>query len=86
MFQEIKPGSLVEIYNKYLPFVPGKLKGTSIGIVIVQDDYDSYEVDVPGIDGHAGTNYGFIKSRWYVPSRAIKGIFTKESNFIEEVE
>lgn len=85
MYQEIKRGSIVEIYNKYLPFVPRKLEGSSVGIIINIDGYDSYEVDVQGIEGHAGTNYGFIRSRWYVPNRAIKG-YAKPSNYIEEVE
>lgn len=46
MYQEIKRGSIVEIYNKYLPFIPRKLEGSSVGIIINIDDYDSYEVDV----------------------------------------
>lgn len=85
MYKELKQGSLVEIYNKYLPFVPRKLEGLSVGIIINVDDCGSYEVDVPGINGHAGTNYGFIKSRWYIPIGTIKG-FAKPNNYIEEVE
>ena len=85
MHQEIKPGSLVEVYNKYLPFQLRKLEGSSVGIIISVDGCDNYEVDVHGIDGHAGTNYGFITSRWYVPSRAIKG-HAKPSNYIREEE
>ena len=83
MFQEIKKGSIVEVYNKYLPRKP---EGTSIGILIGQGNYNSFEVDVQGIKGHAGSNYGFITSRWYIPRRAIKGLAKTGNNYIEEVE
>ena len=86
MYQELKQGSLVEIYNEYLPFVPRKPEGTSIGILIVQGNYNSFEVDVQGIKGHAGSNYGFITSRWYIPRTAIKGLAKTGNNYIEKVE
>lgn len=85
MYQEIKLGSLIEIYNKFLPFNPRKLEGSSVGTVIDITNSIRYEVDVPGINGHAGSNHKFITSRWYVPSGAIKGC-VKPSNYIEEVE
>ena len=86
MYQELKQGSLVEIYNKYLPFYPKKFEGTSIGILIRQDTYGTFEVDVQGIDGHSGTSNDFTRSRWYVPIEAIKGIVKIRYNYIEEVE
>lgn len=85
MYKELKRGNLVEIYNKYLPLHSRKLEGTSVGIIVNIDNLGSYEVDVHGIDGHAGTNYDFITSRWYVPSQAIKG-HAKPSNYIREDE
>ena len=72
MRKEIKKGDIVEIYNKYLPFVSRKLEASSIGIVINVYDFGRYEVDVNGIEGHAGTSYSSIRSRWYVHSEAIK--------------
>ena len=86
MYQELKQGSLVEIYNEYLPFVPRKPEGTSIGILIVQGNYNSFEVDVKGIDGHSGTSNDFTRSRWYIPRTAIKGLAKTGNNYIEEVE
>ena len=86
MYQELKQGSLVEIYNEYLPFVPRKPEGTSIGNLIEQGNYNSFEVDVKGIEGHSGTSNDFTRSRWYVPRTAIKGLAKTGNNYIEEVE
>lgn len=86
MAKEIRADSLVEVYNKYLPFFPKKYEGTSIGVIVHHDvDGDSFEVMVEGIRGHAGSSHTFVENRWYIPRIAIKGT-TVRSNYIKEEE
>lgn len=86
MFQEIKQGSIVEVYNKYLPFYPKKHEGTSLGVIIAYYEEDGrYEVMVEGIHGHGGSSHSFVENRWYVTRDAIK-VSQRVSNYIKEVE
>ena len=86
MFQKIKRGSIVEVYNKYLPFYPKKYEGTSLGVIIEYYEEDNrYEVTVEGIHGHGGSSYSFVENRWYVTREAIKAQ-KRSSNYIKDVE
>lgn len=86
MFQKIKRGSIVEIYNNRLPFYPKKYEGSSIGVIIEYYETEGkYEVMVEGIHGHGGSSHSFVENRWYVTRDAIK-VSQRVSNYIKEVE